>query len=101
MHIQKRPKPRDLLLYRLDHVGSVGFLVDVMPIAYHILKLVCFRDKPEIHRVLRGVEILADLVSKNLITEEQRQRIDELDRDMIFSNYPSIEDFGLGGITDA
>lgn len=46
-------------------------------------------------------EILADLVSKNLITEEQRQRIDELDRDMIFSNYPSIEDFGLGGITDA
>ena len=46
-------------------------------------------------------EILADLVSKNLITEEQRQRIDELDRDMIFSSYPSIEDFGLGGITDA
>ena len=46
-------------------------------------------------------EILADLVSKNLITEEQRRKIDELDRDMIFSNYPSIEDFGLGGITDA
>ena len=46
-------------------------------------------------------EILADLVSKNLITEEQRKRIDELDRDMIFSSYPSIEVFGLGGITDA
>jgi len=46
-------------------------------------------------------EILADLVSKNLITEEQRKRIDELDRDMIFSSYPSIEDYGLGGITDA
>lgn len=45
-------------------------------------------------------EILADLVSKNLITEEQRRRIDELDRDMIFSNYPSIEDFGLGAVTE-
>ena len=33
--------------------------------------------------------------------DEQRRKIDELDRDMIFSNYPSIEDFGLGGITDA
>lgn len=40
-------------------------------------------------------EILAVLVSKNIITEEQRQRIDELDRQTIFEAYPSIEDMDM------
>ena len=41
-------------------------------------------------------EILDMLVSKGIITEEQRQRIDEVDRQKIFETYPSIADLETG-----
>ena len=41
-------------------------------------------------------EILDMLVCKGIITEEQRQRIDEVDRQKIFETYPSIADLETG-----
>ena len=51
-------------------------------------------------------EILDILVNKDIITEEQRQRIDALNRKMIFDTYPSVDDCGMdtlfsGGVGDA
>ena len=51
-------------------------------------------------------EILGILVNKDIITEEQRQRMDDLNRKVIFETYPSIEDCGVdtlfsGGAGDA
>lgn len=37
-------------------------------------------------------EILDSLISKNIITEDQYKRIDELNRKVIFEMYPSIDD---------
>ena len=37
-------------------------------------------------------EILCILVNKDIITEEQRQRIDDLNRKTIYDTYPSVED---------
>lgn len=37
-------------------------------------------------------EILAILLNKSIITEEQQQRIDDLNRKTIFETYPSVED---------
>lgn len=36
--------------------------------------------------------ILDDLRQKGLITEKQKNKIDELNREKIYSNYPSIAD---------
>ena len=41
-------------------------------------------------------EILARLVKENIITEEQSQRIDELDRKVIFDMYPSVAELEVG-----
>ena len=41
-------------------------------------------------------EILDVLEKKGIITEEQRQRIDEVDRQKIFETYPSIADLETG-----
>ena len=41
-------------------------------------------------------EILARLVRENIITEEQSQRIDELDRKVIFDMYPSVAELEVG-----
>ena len=41
-------------------------------------------------------EILARLVKENVITEEQCQRIDELDRKVIFELYPSVAELEVG-----
>ena len=40
-------------------------------------------------------EILDILVKKDIITEEQRQRIDDLNRKTIYDTYPSVEDSGM------
>ncbi len=40
-------------------------------------------------------EILGILVNKEIITEEQRQRIDDLNRKTIYDTYPSVEDSGM------
>ena len=40
-------------------------------------------------------EILGILVNKDIITEEQRQRIDDLNRKTIYDTYPSVEDCGM------
>jgi len=40
-------------------------------------------------------EILCILVNKDIITEEQRQRIDDLNRKTIYDTYPSVEDCGM------
>ena len=37
-------------------------------------------------------QILAGLLNKGLITEEQRDKIDDLNRRTIFEKYPSIAD---------
>lgn len=41
-------------------------------------------------------EILARLVKENIITENQSQRIDELDRKVIFDMYPSVAELEVG-----
>ena len=41
-------------------------------------------------------EILARLVKENVISEEQCQRIDELDRKVIFELYPSVAELEVG-----
>lgn len=41
-------------------------------------------------------QILAGLLNKGLITEEQRDKIDDLNRRTIFEKYPSIAELEVG-----
>ena len=41
-------------------------------------------------------QILAGLLNKGLITEEQRDKIDDLNRRTIFEKYPSIVELEVG-----
>ena len=41
-------------------------------------------------------QILAGLLDKGLISEEQRDKIDDLNRKTIFENYPSIAELEVG-----